>query len=218
MTSRQYIKLAESLPPRLTRFFARYPPPALLNPGPTNAPPSSSTTTTPSSDRIDQITQGISQLSTSAAETPNPFVREKHPITGRWHDPVFSLRRQAELVKLARQHGVEELLPFTVKATQERKKRRAENGLRVKGTGVGQKVKGKEAERTMRARYVVFFLFYNLLWGWGTERVGEDFLLITIRVSRLEKRRQAMLNMPRMIQEWKQVRFLYLPSWREERC
>ncbi|KIN04760.1 hypothetical protein OIDMADRAFT_192110 [Oidiodendron maius Zn] len=139
MTSRQYIKLAESLPPRLTRFFARYPPPA---------------------------------LSTTAAETPNPFVRQKHPITGRWHDPVFSLRRQAELVKLARQHGVEELLPFTVKATQERIKRRAENGLRVKGTGVGQKVKGKEAERTMRAR--------------------------------LEKRRQAMLNMPRMIQEWKQ--------------
>ena len=54
--------------------------------------------------------------------------------------------------------------------------------------------------------------------GLDIERVGEDLLLITIRVSRLEKRRQAMLNMPRMIQEWKQVRFLYLPSWREERC
>ena len=75
-------------------------------------------------------------------------------MTGKWHDPVFSLRRQAELVKLARQHGVEELLPYTVKGTEERLRRRAENGLRVKGTGVGQRVKGKESERTLKARYV----------------------------------------------------------------
>lgn len=42
----------------------------------------------------------------------------------------------------------------------------------VKGTGEGQKVKGKSWERTMKGR--------------------------------LELRRQAMLNMPQMIQEWKQ--------------
>jgi hypothetical protein len=76
-------------------------------------------------------------------------------VTGKWHDPVFSLRRQAELVKLARQHGVEELLPYTVKGTEERLRRRAENGLRVKGTGVGQRVKGKESERTLKGRYVL---------------------------------------------------------------
>ncbi|PMD51820.1 uncharacterized protein K444DRAFT_544372 [Hyaloscypha bicolor E] len=142
MNSRQYIKLAESLPPRLTKFFARYPPQALLS---QSALPSSSTPSTSST---------------------------KHPVTGRWHDPVFSLRRQAELVKLARQHGVEELLPYTVKGTEERLRRRAENGLRVKGTGVGQRVKGKESERTLKGR--------------------------------LEKRRQAMLEMPQMIQTWKE--------------
>jgi hypothetical protein len=43
----------------------------------------------------------------------------------------------------------------------------------VKGTGEGQKVKGKLWERTLKGR--------------------------------LEMRRQAMLNMPAMIQEWKQV-------------
>ncbi len=58
-------------------------------------------------------------------------------------------------MKLARRHGVEELLPYTVKGTQERLRRRAENGLRVKGTGVGQRVKGKESERTMKGRYVL---------------------------------------------------------------
>ncbi|PMD40089.1 hypothetical protein L207DRAFT_428339 [Hyaloscypha variabilis F] len=139
MSSRQYIKLAGSLPPRLTRFFARYPPQALLS---QSTPPTSSTPA------------------------------QKHPVTGKWHDPVFSLRRQAELVKLARQHGVEELLPYTVKGTEERLRRRAENGLRVKGTGVGQRVKGKESERTLKGR--------------------------------LEKRRQAMLEMPQMIQTWKE--------------
>lgn len=57
-------------------------------------------------------------------------------------------------MKLARQNGVEELLPFSVKSTEERLRKRAENGLRVKGTGVGQRVKGKESERTLKGRYV----------------------------------------------------------------
>jgi large subunit ribosomal protein L25 len=152
MSTRQFVKLAESLPPRLTRFFARYPPPAILPSG-TNNPPSSAApnpSQTDATSSVDQITSGIDGLS-----FPSPFKCHKHPVTGKWHDPVFSLRRQAELVKLARQHGVEELLPFTVKGTQERIRRRTENGLRVKGTGIGQHVKGKERERTMKTRYVL---------------------------------------------------------------
>lgn len=65
-------------------------------------------------------------------------------------------------------------MPHTVKGTQERLARRKEQGLRVRGTGVGQKVKGKLWERTMRGR--------------------------------LEKRRQAMLGMPKLIEQWKMVR------------
>lgn len=84
-------------------------------------------------------------------------------MTGRWHDPKFSLRRQADLVKLARAHGVEELLPHTVKGTEERLRRRQENGLRVKGTGVGQRVKGKESERTQKGRYVQMDLILKVL-------------------------------------------------------
>lgn len=74
---------------------------------------------------------------------------------------------------MARANGVEELLPYTTKGTEERIQRRVEHGLRVKGTGVGQKVKGKLWERTMKGR--------------------------------LEKRRQAMLGMPKLVQQWKQV-------------
>ncbi|KAI9794863.1 MAG: hypothetical protein M1816_002991 [Peltula sp. TS41687] len=143
-----YLKLARSLPNRLTDFFRRHPPPALLQP----------------SDQQQPTSHG------------NPFQPRKHPITGRWSSPIYSLRRQAELVKLARNYGVEELLPHGVKGTQERIRQRHEHGLRVKGTGVGQKVKGKAWERDLKGK--------------------------------LEKRRQAMLAMPQMIQDWKQVQIL----------
>lgn len=147
MNTRKYVKLAEALPPRLSRFFARYPPQAIL----------SSTTTSPSNTPSqDSTIASADQIKSHQAALgfPNPFKAQKHPVTGKWHDPVFSLRRQADLVKLARKHGVEELLPHTVKGTEERIRKRVENGLRVKGTGIGQRVKGKESERTLKGRYV----------------------------------------------------------------
>ena len=67
-------------------------------------------------------------------------------------------------MKLARQHGVEGLLPHSIKGTEYRLQRRMENGLRVKGTGVGQRVKGKESERTMKGRYVLDISFVLLPW------------------------------------------------------
>ncbi|KAH8602792.1 hypothetical protein B0O99DRAFT_604318 [Bisporella sp. PMI_857] len=158
-------KLATTeLPPRLLRFFAKYPPKAILSVNQTAPVPASSLGLDTTSEHAANQIETLGFL--------NPFKCQKHSVTGARHDPVFSLRRQADLVKLARKHGVEELLPPTVKGTEERMRRRAENGLRVKGTGVGQRVKGKESERTMKAR--------------------------------LEKRRQAMLEMPQMIQTWKE--------------
>lgn len=43
-----------------------------------------------------------------------------------------------------------------MKKTEERIVKRLEHGLRVKGTGVGERVKGKTQERTLKARYVYF--------------------------------------------------------------
>lgn len=157
-----YIQLARGLPDRLLKFFAANPP---------QLASSISDSASPSS------TPETSESVAVGARSPyrNPFLPHKNPTTGRWHPPLYSLRQQAELVKLAKAHQVEELLPFTVKSTEERTRRREEHGLRVKGTGVGQKVKGHEWERTLKGR--------------------------------LDKRRQAMLDMPRLVQEWKQVRF-----------
>jgi large subunit ribosomal protein L25 len=126
------IQLALALPARLRTFLARYPPASIL---PAGANPETHRTA-------------------YQEETPNPFLPMKHPVTGRWHDPKYSLRRQAELVKLAREHGVEELLPYTPKGTETRLRKRVELGLRVKGTGVGQKVKGHKHERQLGVKYV----------------------------------------------------------------
>lgn len=64
------------------------------------------------------------------------------------------------------------LLPPSIKSPEFKEKRREELGpLRVKGTGAGQRVKGKKWERTLKGR--------------------------------LEKRRNAMEDMPRLVSEWK---------------
>ncbi|KAK7417197.1 54S ribosomal protein L25, mitochondrial [Neonectria magnoliae] len=157
-----YIQLAKSLPAPLQRFFARYPPATIL---PENAP-----------------------KTFYQKERANPFRFYKHPVTGRWQDPVYSQRRQAELVSMAREHGVEELLPETRKGTEYRLAHRVEHGLRVKGTGVGQKVKGHIHERHMIAKYVVD----------AAARRPRTLL-------RMEKRRKAMLEMPKLIKAWKKA-------------
>ncbi|KAI9724540.1 MAG: hypothetical protein M1812_000608 [Candelaria pacifica] len=166
---REYIELAKTLPRQLTRFFARYPPPAFqqLLPQSPQAPSTTSPTTSPSHPNTTS-----SDVHTPSEPYKNPFASQLNPITQKWHDPVFSLRRQADIVKLARNHGVEGLLPFTVKGTEERLRRREENGLRVKGTGIGQKVKGKEWERTLKGR--------------------------------LAKRKKAMIEMPKLVRNWKE--------------
>ncbi|QUC19706.1 uncharacterized protein UV8b_03947 [Ustilaginoidea virens] len=143
----KYIQLAKTLPPPLQRFFARWPPASLQ---PAGSPPTR-----------------------HQEQRPDPFRSHEHPVTGKWHDAAYSCRRQAQLVRLAREHGVEDLLPPTSKGTEHRLARRVELGLRVKGTGVGQTVKGRIHERHM--------------------------------IAKMEQRRKAMLEMPKLMTAWKRI-------------
>lgn len=53
-----------------------------------------------------------SSTSTSThAKDANPFLPNKHPVTNSWHDPVYSLRRQSDLYKMAYRFGITHLLP-----------------------------------------------------------------------------------------------------------
>ena len=150
------IQLAQQLPPILKRFFQRYPPAPL-------SAAASLPTASAQSTESDAPSQAPSAAPTDASAPrphapswdpapPSPFQAWKHPITGVWQGPAYSLRRQAELVKAARASGVEELLPFTVKGSGVRAMKRFEQGLRVRGTGVGQRVKGHWDERTLQQK------------------------------------------------------------------
>lgn len=55
-------------------------------------------------------------------------------------------------MKIAAECGVEELLPPSRKSKEYKETRLKEVGLRVRGTGIGQKVKGHKWERTLATR------------------------------------------------------------------
>ena len=176
LNRRDCIKLGKTLPARLVTFFQKYPTAALL--GLDDRKPAQLTnTTSPAPDISKESSDEPSPSTERSAKPPvefhNPFLPMKNHVTGRWRGARYGLRIQADLVKLAAAHGVEDFLPYTRKKTGERQRRREEHGLRIKGTGVGQKVKGKKWERTM--------------------------------ASRLDRRRKAMLRMPKMIYHWKRV-------------
>ena len=103
------------------------------------------------------------------ADRPDPFGWLKHPVTGRWLGPAYSARRQAQLFQLARRHGVEELLPPSARSPAARLERRVALGLRVKGTGVGQRVKGHAHERGMETKYVFPCLFVSRVCAWAVD-------------------------------------------------
>ncbi|KAL1964609.1 hypothetical protein VTN77DRAFT_6783 [Rasamsonia byssochlamydoides] len=168
--------LVSKLPLRLRNFFAKYPPQIysqLVAPKPT--PPeqasdgsSSSSSTTalqplPSPYTPDRDAKGAHRRDPTAwspskallysnPDYPNPFLPRKNYRTGKWYGARIGLRQQADLVKLAKKYGVEELLPPGKKSTIYKETRRLERGLQIKGTGIGQKVKGHKWERTMETR------------------------------------------------------------------
>jgi large subunit ribosomal protein L25 len=160
-TPQQKIELAKTLPPRLLNFFRRFPPQQAvsqnessreINPSELGAieevatsEPSDTTPTAPSNRHV-LASHPISD------PTYNPFLPWKNPATGRWRGAMYGLRKQADICKLARTYGVEDLLPYSRKKLSEKLKRKEELGLRIKGTGVGQRVKGHLWERTMKGR------------------------------------------------------------------
>ncbi|CCH61392.1 hypothetical protein TBLA_0E03380 [Henningerozyma blattae CBS 6284] len=73
----------DKLPTKLKNFFHKYPPSITYSNKPTS-------------------TYDI---------TANPFLPNKHPISGKHHNPKYSLRRLSVLYKEAYKFGITELLP-----------------------------------------------------------------------------------------------------------
>ena len=79
---------------------------------------------------------------------PNPFLPFRNPVNGHWSSPRIGLRIQADLFKLARAANVEQLMPPSRKSTAFKEERTLKRGLRIRGTGIGQEVKGHKEERS----------------------------------------------------------------------
>lgn len=77
------IRYFESLPVKLQKFFARYPP------------------------SVKYAEKPVSTYDINA----NPFLPNKHPVTQKYHDPKISRRNMSDIYKLASLHGVESFLP-----------------------------------------------------------------------------------------------------------
>jgi large subunit ribosomal protein L25 len=154
------------LPTRLRNFFARYPPQiysalVVSRPSPPKTDPEQ---TLPSPYTPDREAKGAHRqnpqessaraLLQTDSKVRNPFMPRKIGTGKRykWIGPRYGLRQQADLVKLAIKYNVEPLLPPSIKSTEYKAARLAERGLAIKGTGIGQKVKGHKWERTMEAR------------------------------------------------------------------
>lgn len=154
MSTQECIRLAQSLPPRLLHFFTRFPPRIIAKPEAAALTTATATSnTTPSSTPLAED-QSITSSATPSLQpnAQNPFLASRNPHTQKTSPPPYSLRRQAELYKIAHAHGVASLLPFSHKDPDVKLKRRTEGGLQVKGTGVGQRVKGKKWERAMKGK------------------------------------------------------------------
>ena len=145
--NQHHLRLAKSLDPRLLRFFTKFPPPQIA-PDLYQQPPAEQITTAPltsPSDPNANDTETTSappspnstELSNSNGKKLHPFLPFRNPSTGNWHAPTYSLRRQSELFKLAQKHDVLPLMPLCPKHPEVKALRR-EEGLKMKGTGVGQ--------------------------------------------------------------------------------
>lgn len=73
------------LPQKLQNFFTRFPPMP--------------------------IKKYSDKPTTTDAADANPFLPNRHPVTGRTHEPIYSLRRQSDLFKLAYKFGISDLMP-----------------------------------------------------------------------------------------------------------
>lgn len=141
-------RLVSHLPSKLLNFFIRYPP---RNPSIRTVYSKEDKSILISRHLHDfqpiprTLHQPVTTITTTPLGTPvqtvllpfqNPFKPHRDPRTGKYHGPRYSLRRQADIIKLALRFGVADLLPPSEKMNRllYGKKRPMVGTLRPKGT------------------------------------------------------------------------------------
>jgi len=157
-------RLVSVLPPKLLNFFTRYPPrdPSL------RTLYSREDKSILIAKRLHDFQSVPSQLHTpvvadsqlpSGKAVPtvflpfqNPFKPSRDPRSGKFHAPKYSLRRQADLIKLALRFGVADLLPPSQKMNTllNGRKRPMMGTIRPKGT-YEERTRGTYVEKKQKA-------------------------------------------------------------------
>ena len=156
------LTIEERIAPRAARQAAATEAAAAANPGqsstespttPTSFSSSPSPTPSPWTSITPESQKALLSASPLADPNYNPFLPWRNPVTGRWRGAHYGLRRQADLCKMARKHGVEELLPWSPKLSWVKEEKKELKGLRVKGHLWERTMKGRLEERreAMRA-------------------------------------------------------------------
>lgn len=157
--------------------------------------------------------------SRNALQLPNPFIPRRNPKTGKWIEPKYSLRRQAELIKKAKASNTVHLLPPGPKlprpsvlaaalslqakhAAVDAKKPVAKevwaNPVRWEGKFVAKEVAGADVGTRLYA---------------GKKRMFKGHRWERLREKRDKKRSVLMRDMARRVHNYKAVRILsFVPS------
>jgi Mitochondrial ribosomal protein mL59 len=186
-------RLVSLLPPKLVNFFTRYPPrnPSLRT---LYSKEDNSILIAKRLHDFQSVPQKLHTPISSDSQLPsgkvvptvfmpfqNPFKPSRDPRTSKFHAPRYSLRRQADLIKLALRYGVADLLPPSEKMNKilYGKKRPMMGTVRPKGTyeertrGTYVEKKQKALEESLRVvamRKVVCIPF--ILWFYALRYLG----------------------------------------------
>lgn len=180
---------------------------------------------------LSKVTTPKLEPKSNVAVLPNPFIPRKHPETGKWRPPVYSLRRQAELVKKAKASGLLHLLPpgpksprtrlGVTEAIQEAQKAATAASVetlkeQLKDSGEDQAVwlepvtwEGKVKRKKVRGAALGITLYA------GKKRMFKGHKWERVREERMRKRAILLRDMKKRIYNYKNVSFWSLSHARD---
>lgn len=166
-------------------------------------------------------------VSAGTLRLPNPFVPRLNPKTGKWRPAAVSLRRQADIVKLAKASNTLHLLPpgpKTPRPTEQTLRAAAETNAKFEGHPTGKVTEGdKNGEDSSwmipvswegKAEYkeVAGAELGTRLYA-AKKRMFKGHRWERVKEARDSKKKILLRDMARRVRNYKAVRFRFSPGW-----
>lgn len=166
-------------------------------------------------------------VSAGTLRLPNPFVPRLNPKSGKWRPAAISLRRQADLVKLAKASNALHLLPpgpKTPRPTEQTLRAATETNAKFEGRPTGTVTKGNKEEEDsswmipaswegkVEYKEVAGAELGTRLYA-GKKRMFKGHRWERVKEARDSKKKILLRDMARRVRNYKAVRFLFSPGW-----